>query len=301
MRIPAALTALVLLSTPATAAWAQRDERPQPSVDQRVRKLEGELRAVQRRVFPNGAPAPADTPPEQAPATRQSVTDLIARIDALEAQLRTMTGQMEELQNAGRQMAERLAAAEAARIAPPSQPAEVAATEPAPTSEAGPQAASVTAGSSAQSEAQAAADPVAIPAVVDEPLPSDPGEAAYTSGFRLYQSKRYDQAIETLQAMAKKYPKHAKASWATNLAGRAHLDAGRPATAAELFFANYQGNPRGERAQDSLFYLGEALTRLDKRDQACTVYQELETVYGRSLRAPIKAALPAARQTARCG
>ncbi len=141
--------------------------------------------------------------------------------------------------------------------------------------------------------------PASTPAP-EAPLPSDPAEAAYISGFRLYQAGQHDAAIETLQAMAKKYPRHAKASWATNLAGRAHLDAGRPATAAELFFANYQGNPRGERAPDSLFYLGESLTKLDKREQACKVYDELEQVYGRTLRSQLRADLPAARKAARC-
>ena len=68
-------------------------------------------------------------------------------------------------------------------------------------------------------------------------------------------------------------------SWIRNLQGRAYLDDGKPATAARILLANYQDNPRGERAADSLFYLGEALTRLNRRTEACRVYDELARVY----------------------
>ena len=51
-------------------------------------------------------------------------------------------------------------------------------------------------------------------------------------------------------------------SWANNLAGRALLDKGQPRAAAEALLANYRSNPKGERAPDSLFYLGQALMKL---------------------------------------
>ena len=65
-------------------------------------RLEQQLRAVQRRVFPNGnrrarrsAPSGRRRPGRQRrPATR--ITSLTARVDALEAQLRALTGQVEE-------------------------------------------------------------------------------------------------------------------------------------------------------------------------------------------------------------
>ena len=81
------------LSAPAMAQDA--------NIDGRVGKLEKEMRAVQRQVFPNGAGKFVE-PEIQSPAapsitnSSTSVTvDLTARIDALEAQLATLTGQVE--------------------------------------------------------------------------------------------------------------------------------------------------------------------------------------------------------------
>ena len=87
------------------------------------------------------------------------------------------------------------------------------------------------------------------------------------------------QAIKSLQAFTKKYPDHRRASWAYNLAGRALLDKGQPRAAAEALLANYRRDPKGERAQDSLFYLGQALMKLGQPGQACKAYAELEEVY----------------------
>jgi TolA-binding protein len=84
-----------------------------------------------------------------------------------------------------------------------------------------------------------------------------------------------------------------------NLQGRAYLDDNKPATAARVLLANYQDNPRGERAADSLFYLGQALTRLNRRTEACRVYGELAQVYP-NMRDFLRTRLPEARTAARC-
>ena len=74
----------------------------------------------------------------------------------------------------------------------------------------------------------------------------------------------------------------------------------REGSAAEALLANYRRDPKGERAQDSLFYLGQALVKLNQPGQACKAYAELEDVYGASLRAPLTASLPAAKRQAKC-
>jgi TolA-binding protein len=100
--------------------------------------------------------------------------------------------------------------------------------------------------------------------------------------------------------MASSFPGHRRVSWANNLAGRALLDSGQPRAAAEALLANYRGNPKGERAADSLFYLGEALVSLKQPAQACKAYAELEEVYGSSIRAELQRLLPPAKARARC-
>ena len=100
--------------------------------------------------------------------------------------------------------------------------------------------------------------------------------------------------------MASSFPGHRRVSWANNLAGRALLDSGKPREAAEALLANYRGNPKGERAPDSLFYLGQSLVALKQPAQACKAYAELEEVYGASIRADLQRLLPPANRAAGC-
>ena len=96
------LLALLLVTTVTVPAFAQSSSG---DINRRIDTLERELRAVQRKVFPNGAGAlpltpeigPTDTTitPSGVPATN-ALADVNARLDALEGQLRTLTGQAEE-------------------------------------------------------------------------------------------------------------------------------------------------------------------------------------------------------------
>jgi TolA-binding protein len=289
------VVAMLLMASVAVPAAAQRNETP----ERRIERLEQQLRAVQRRVFPNGAeiaPEIDRTQPTEAqtgvPAS-SAVADLTARVDSLEAQLRELTGQVEQNGNRLRQLEEgltrfrdsaggRLDALERGG-APDAEPA-----RPAPSSQRPPPAAAET-----EEDEPAAAPPAAATA-------DAAAEEAYNAGFRLWEAKRYTEAQKSLEATAKRYPRSKWASWASNLAGRAYLDAGKPATAAKAFLANYQGNPKGERAADSLYFLGQALVSLDKPADACKAYDELQDVYGATMRDWLKQRLPSARTQAKC-
>ena len=287
------LLAAILLAGAAIPAFAQR---PVP-VDKRIDKLEQEMRAVQRRVFPGGNVEPEIQPVQTAPGpigvpTASPVADLTARVDALEAQLASLTGQVEQSGFRVRQMEEalnRFRSDAEARIAQieargaVAQPAAQLQPEPAPSEE--------------PRQSAEADPPAATPAATTS---GDPAEDGYNAGFRLWEQKKYGEAQAALEAVAKQYPGHAKASWARNLAGRAYLDDGKPATAAKVFLNNYQTNPKGERAPDSLLYLGEALMKLGKSAEACQVYGELEEVYGPTLRPQLKPQLTRARAAAKC-
>lgn len=140
--------------------------------------------------------------------------------------------------------------------------------------------------------------PVAKPG----PLPNgDPVEAAYMNAYGLWSQHKLEAAAPALLQVAKRYPHHRRASYARNLAGRAYLEAGKPATAANVFLDNQQLDPDGERAPDSLFYLGAALVKLNKRKEACQVYGALETNYARTMRAAIRQKLQPAKADALCG
>jgi TolA-binding protein len=143
---------------------------------------------------------------------------------------------------------------------------------------------------------QASATPAPAPAASS----GDPAEDAYMAGYRLWEAKKYPEAAAALKAFVVKYPKHKRASYAQNLLGRAYLDDGKPAMAAEAFYANYQKMPRGERAPDSLYFLGLALIQLKKPAEACKVYDELQDVYGATLSESLKPKVTKARGDAKC-
>nr|WP_295372939.1 tetratricopeptide repeat protein [uncultured Sphingosinicella sp.] len=279
-----ALLALLMVATAMPAA-----AQPQPTPDKRIKKLEDEMRAVQRKVFP-GAGRQAILEPEiggpQAPATPagvpagSAVADLTARIDALEAQLARLTGQAEESAFKLRQYEQQVTALRAEAEARQSAP--VPAAAPLAAEQAPPQQAAL----------------AAAPAPVSSS--GDPAEDAYLAGFRLWEQGRFAEAHKTLEAMAVQHPNHRRASWARNLAGRALLDDGKATAAAKALFANYEADPKGERAPDSLFYLGDALVKLKKTAEACKVYDELQGVYGSKLSGTIKGGLPKARAAAGC-
>ena len=254
------------------AAPAAGQRRQQPYV-------QPEIRPQYQPPLPSGVPATS------------AVADLTARIDALEAQLARLTGQAEEDANRVRQLEEevrRYRGEAEERFGRLERPA------PAP---AGPER------ESAASDVIAPAE--GPPSREDGPagaaLTGDPGEDDYLAGFRLWDQGRFADAAGVLEAMAKKHPKHRRASYARNLAGRAYLDDDKPAAAAKVLLANYQNNPKGERAADSLYFLGQALVRLERPAEACKVYDELQDVYGAGMRDFVRERLPKARADARCG
>lgn len=286
----AALAAALAL-TPASA------QKRQPTPEQRIERLEKQVRQVQKQVFPKGQPADTAGFSDDPAATQDSVNGLTGRLDAIERQLADIVRQSEENGNRVAVMETELARLRAdqdrrIRALETAPPSEVpATTEEGQTAEAPPPAPRPKV-ETAKSEP--ATDDL-IPASA-----ADPAETAYDEGFQLWNSGKFDQAIKSLQAFTKKYPDHRRTSWAYNLTGRALLDKGQPRAAAEALLANYRRDPKGERAQDSLFYLGQALMKLGQPGQACKAYEELEEVYSSSLRAPLKSALPGAKAEAKC-
>lgn len=300
----AAASLLIAIAAPAVA-------QAQSTVEGRVDRLEREMRAVQRKVFPGGAGQtvePQITPQQDmsapgVPATAP-IADLTQRVVALEGQLATLTGQAEQNDYRIRQLEEGFNAYKAAtdarlkaiedRAAPPAAGAaggpEVA---PVDLGEASPRPADKpAAGGGARAEKLAA---------VERPKSGDPAEDGYLYGYRLWSAKLYPEARKELEAVATKYPQHRRASYAQNLLGRAYLDSGAPSLAAVAFYENYKKNPNGERAADSLYYLAQALTRLKKpSSEICKVYGELTQLYGDGLSAEIKAGVAEGRAANKC-
>ncbi len=129
----------------------------------------------------------------------------------------------------------------------------------------------------------------------------DPAEDGYMLGYSLWSQKRYADAETQLTQVVAKYPKSKRASYAQNLLGRAYLDDGQLRDAAKAFYASYKQFPRGDRAPDSLYYLGQTLVRLKKNADACQAYGEFQDVYGATANATLKARVAQGRADAKCG
>ena len=281
----AILGALAIVSVGATAtpAFAQDDG------EARLRKLEAEVRALQRSVFPGSdgrffqpeisGSTPA-RPTAAAPSTT-AVTDILARLDALESQIQSLTAQTESNANSLSELETRLAALE------------VTTTVPAPA--AGGQSAAqgnlsvMTGGASSPRPASpppsppAATGPTAerLAAVqeIAKPQTGDAGEDEYNYGFRLWDAGFYPEAQQQLSLYVEKYPDHRLISYGRNLLGRAYLDGGKPAEAAPWFLRNYQGDKQGARAPDSLLFLAEAMIAAQDTSRACIALAEFGDTY----------------------
>ncbi len=294
--------AAALMLVPASTAYSQR---PQPSPEQRIDRLERQIEQMQRQVFPKGRPANTAGFADDPAATQSSVTSLDQRLDALERQMADILRLSEEnghslevmkddLAKARSDSAERLSALEQ-RIAQ------------------GVQAAPTTTEGTAEplTSPKGKPPPKPKPVATQNPVPADPaavtdlaapdaGEAAYTEGFKAWEGGRYDEAITALRAFTAAYPKHRRVSYANNLIGRSMLDKGDARAAAQALLANYRSNPKGERAPDSLYYLGQALLKLGQPGQACKAYSELDAVYGAKIRPDLKKLEMDAKTEARC-
>ena len=309
----ATAASIVTLPVPAAAQDAATAEA-------RLKKVEAEVRAIQRKVFPGGdgkffepqiAPGTQGSATTTSPATTgapsvTAVTDILVRLDALETQLRTLTARSEEQANALSLLEQRLIALETAANAPitpmptasfmpsftpapmgpvlqpaaavPSTPATVkppvqAATTPAPkpTPKPAPTPAPTTA-------APSAARLAAVQAIAKQQT-TDVGDDEYSYGFRLWNAGLFPEARQQLTKYVEQYPAHAKISYGRNLLGRAFLDDKLPEDGARWFLKNYQANKTGERAPDSLLYLGASMVAMKDTKRACIAIAEFADTY----------------------
>jgi TolA-binding protein len=292
----AACASLALIPAPVIA------QRQPPTPEQRLDRLERQIQQMQRQVFPKGRPADTAGFSDEPAATQSAVVTLDQRLDSLERQMSDLLRQSEEnghrLQGLEADVAKARSDQEQRLGALEQKMSEAATAAPATTTVQPPAStpSSKPAGPKPRADAATpATEPATTPAAA-----ADPGEDAYSEGFHLGEDGRNDDAITSLRAFTAAYPKHRRTSYANNLIGRALLAKGDARGAAQALLANYRGNPRGERAPDSLFYLGQALMQLGQPGQACKAYAELESVYKSAIRPDLKKLLPEAESQAHC-
>lgn len=308
---PAAIAALFSLALVTPIPAAAQDEN-----SARLRKIEAEIRALQRQVFPGGdgrffepeirpdaASSPATAAGGAPDVSTSALTGVLARLDALESQLQRLTALGEENANAISRLGERVDAVEARprsqmrgegsgddlSEAPDSMDADnegdpVSASEAnlsAMGANSGDQNGSEASTAPAQQTAPAAPSPERIAAVqaITKPQSGDAGDDEYTYGFRLWDAGFFPEARQQLGDFVESYPDHWRATYGRNLLGRAYLDDEEPENAARWFLRNYQTDRTGVRAPDSLLYLARSMIALDDTDRACIALAQLSESY----------------------
>ena len=312
-----ALAPALIITTPAPAA-AQDNLS-----EARLRKIEAEIRALQRNVFPGGderffepqiRPDQSEQPAQRTGPSTTAVTDILARLDAMEVQLQRLTGITEENANAvallttrvaeiETQNAELLAARNAALEAEQTAEApeddarivdsNLAAMGAAETQEDAPERATalpalVPSGASAPeatssdaAEATTGPTPERLAAVqeIAKPQTDDPADDEYSYGFRLWNAGFYPEARQQLSSFLNAYPDHWRVTYGRNLLGRAYLDDGKTEEAARWFLRNYQEDRTAARAPDSLLFLSEAMIARGDNRRACIALAEFGETY----------------------
>lgn len=293
------LLAIAMIIGAQTVPLAAQTATPDPAAEARMRKLEAEMRALQRVVFPGtdgkffppqvqagtGAATPTGTP------ATNPVADLLVRMESLETQLARLTAQTEVNTNKLAQLEARVAAQGAAAAVPATIPATtpVPIVAPTPTPTPRPIAAS---GPSTQRLAAVRA--------VQKPQTDDAGDDDYSYGYRLWEAKFQPEAQQQLKLFLDKYPRHARVSYARNLLGRSLLDDGKPRDAAQWFLQNYQDKNVRDRAPDSLLFLAESMRQLKDTQRACVALSQFANEFPREAGARLKAQYDQTRAGVKC-
>ncbi len=306
----AATIALVATTMPAAA----QDN----TIGKRVERLEKEMRAVQRSVFPGGSPtffegeiAPDNTPGERS-RTNAPVIDLTARVDALESQLQALTGQTEQNAFQLRELEKQFTAYKAemdkrfadpaAAAAPTATPASLAPVVKPPATTPTATAAPVKKPATTPAAKPATTDAARLALVKKVEVPASGNETkdAYDYGYRLWEAKLYPEAQAQLKTVVTKWPKSSQASFAQNLLGRAYLDEGKPSLAAVAFYNNYKDRPSGARVPHRLMCMGVSFAQPGHKAHECKAFRELDEVYGDKAPQDVRTDAAAAKAKAGC-
>lgn len=302
--IGAALFGLLLFSH-AHAALAQNGDL-RPILD-RLDRMERDMNQLQRQVYRGGSSGGAPVPVAPTDSGSGAVNSEI-RLDQLEAQMRTLTGTVEEVTYNIDQLKRRLdklvsdvdlrltalehpdAAAASGAAATDAQ----ANAAPAPgaaraTGAAGTDQPAVPAGAGANPDAPAsqsgtlgtlstgagAQTASRTPAKPGGPLPAGSAQDQYNYAFGLLRQADYPGAEEALRAFVQRYPNDALAGNAQYWLGETFYVRKDYNNAAAAFAEGYRKYPQSGKGADSLLKLGMSLSNVGQKKEACLTFNQL--------------------------
>jgi tol-pal system protein YbgF len=263
--------ALVLsLAAGLPAAASAQDNSQLRDLQERLRRLDRDLVTVQKQVYrgPPTTAAPASPARPPTDAELSAAKNLDTKIAALENELRSTTGQIEEVNFAVgdiRQRLDRLVNDLDVRLAA----LEKAFAEHPPTAGA--------AARGATGSAPAGQVAAAGPAVVK--LPKGTPKEQYAFAIDLLKRGEYAQAEQALKQFVSAHPSDPQASTAQYWLAETFFARNDFAGAAQQYLTGYQKYPQGPKAPDNLVKLGLSLAKLNKTPEACAAFARFQKEY----------------------
>jgi tol-pal system protein YbgF len=124
-----------------------------------------------------------------------------------------------------------------------------------------------------------AATPAATAAAPSGPNNSADAAQAYLDAYDFIKKSDFPGAETAFRNYLASYPNSAKAPDARYFLGQTLLQRGASSDAAEQFLAIVKKTPKAERAPDAMVRLAVALNRMGEKTQACATLQALPTQY----------------------
>jgi tol-pal system protein YbgF len=278
VRFGLAAFSVILLSAAGGAAAQDRG-----SVSDRLDRVERNLNELQRQVYRNavgGGPPPSAPTGADGGAAGTGALDVQIRMDQVESKMRTLTGQLEEIQYGITQLKGRLdklqnddevrfqqleGGAPRAAAGPPPD-AYNGGAEPPP----GPAMAA------AGEALEAPPPPSEAPPATQNVLPDGSAQMQYNFAFGLVRDHDFKGAEQAFKAFLKVHPTDTLAGNAQYWLGEIYMERSDFKAASAAFADSYQRAPQGPKAPNDLLKLGDALGRQGRKQEACFSLAKLD-------------------------
>ncbi|MFC3053070.1 tetratricopeptide repeat protein [Kordiimonas pumila] len=244
-----------------------------PVIDAKIELLDRQVKALQARLGSSGsaatvqpsAPVMAGEPVQD----RVLLADLMAKVGALESQMRSLTGSMEEYDYRLRQQDDAIALLR--------KELELQREDTAAAIAKGNQQVQGTQATTPAGVTPPAATPNQVPKTVVALPKSSPSEQ-YKYAFAFVQKNDLENGRIALEKFIEENPKDELSGNARFWLGRVHLQEGRSGLAAQQLLALIEENPNHPKRADALVDLADALVKLDSSEDACNALAEFRRV-----------------------
>jgi tol-pal system protein YbgF len=271
------LFALGLATAPAGAGFAQSQ-----TLNDRVNQLENQVQTLSRSVY-RGAPPPSDGGAGMISGGGGDAGVFEQRISDLENQQRQLTGQIEEANHRSADLQARLDKLQAdydMRFQQLEGGARPAAASTSATDYSASPGASISGGTATAPENASVSTDGAktlgtLPSGGVASGAAKP-ESLYESAFGDVRNAQYDEAATKFRQFLNTWPQHSLAGNAQYWLAETYYVRGDFKESAKLFAKGYQDYPQGTKAADSLLKLGLSLSKLDRKDDACLSFKQLQ-------------------------